>query len=291
MPTPVRPPGRPPIHPKFIAKAAQDMAGKRLFADAKGDGNTDYLLREFGTQVAARCGCVPIFGPIKEKDGRATEKVRDDYGGDWYQLKDVVRMTIVVPGPSKIMEVRAEIRRCCGVGDEDDGYTYALGETSPTIRQHLRAEKFHAEAPPKFKQAAGTGLLLLKDQETTAANDPCGYSMWNFAVRMKNERPAEIQVNTKQLLYGKMTAYNFIRCIGFKEYLRLKSFFRIDGGRGHALYEIYRKDKKGAKGLEAAQISTEYYAYIRTTPPNSIVAKAWEVKFKDYATRVPAVLH
>src|SRR5437870_6450398 len=76
----------------------------RLFKQA---GESNEELWELGCALAAECGCKPLHGPIKKKDERATFKVEHEYGNDWYELKDAVRMTIVAPTDDKLAELRA----------------------------------------------------------------------------------------------------------------------------------------------------------------------------------------
>ena len=205
------------------AKAQQGIAN-RLFKEGN---ETDSLLRAFGSEVAAKTGAVPIYGPLKERAGRATEKVRDDYGGDWYELKDVVRMTIVASTPMKLRRVQIAIR-------------------SGAVASEFRG--------------------MIKDVETFSNIDPCGYSGLNFVVGLKNGRPAEIQANVPEIMYGKMSQKSFTSYLGADLYAQLKARFQLEGGHGHALYEIYRVNPASVAARRAALISKAYYAYFRGVP-------------------------
>lgn len=206
------------------AKAQQGIAN-RLFLAAT---ETDSLLRAFGAEIEAKTGATPIYGPLKGREGRATEKVRDDYGGDWYELKDVVRMTFVAPAPYKLLKVRNEIRSGA---------------------------------------VARNGLSLVKDVETFANVDTCGYSGLNFVLRLKNGRPAEIQANVPEIMYAKMSQKDFTAYLGAEYYTHLRAkFLELEGGHGHALYELYRVNPAAVAARRAALVSKAYYAYFRSFP-------------------------
>src|SRR4051812_22805973 len=81
-----------------IAGHLYDDAGKPLDGSqpAPGKVTTEQLLRRLGDEIARKCGCTPVYGPIKEFE-RANGKVLKEYKGDWYDVKDLVRMTIVAP--------------------------------------------------------------------------------------------------------------------------------------------------------------------------------------------------
>ncbi len=66
-------------------------------------------------------------------------------------------------------------------------------------------------------------------------------------------------------MFGKMTKGDFCRDLGVTEdaYHQLFMQYGIEGGLGHIFYEIYRVDKTGPNGLEAARLSTLYYSLLR----------------------------
>jgi hypothetical protein len=210
-----------------IRTKAQDRIARHLFADATG---TDAELRALGADIAAQCGAVPLFGPIKQQ-GRAIEKVRGDYGGDWYELKDAVRMTIVAPTAVQLKKVEALIRSRC---------------------------------------AARNGMGIMKFVETTAQDSACGYSGLNFVIRMSNGRPAEIQANIPEVMYGQMSEKLFRDTLGHAKFSQIKGRYWIDGGMGHGLYEIYRVAPASVKGKKAALVSKLYFNYLRGFPNRAV---------------------
>jgi hypothetical protein len=210
-----------------IRAKAQEGIARRLFADAT---RTDAELRVLGADIAAQCAAVPLFGPIKQQ-GRASEKVRGDYGGDWYDLKDAVRMTIVAPTAVQLKKVGAMIRSRCGIRN---------------------------------------GFGLIKDDEKTAETSPCGYSGLNFVITMSNGRPAEIQANIPEVMYGQLSEQCFRDTLGHAKFFQIKGRYWIDGGFGHGLYEIYRVAPASVKGKRAALVSKLYFNYLRGFPNRSV---------------------
>lgn len=232
-------------HLANIRNRAQEGIARRLFADANA---SDAELRALGTDIATACGGIAVFGAIKEK-GRAAFKVGSDYGGDWYQLKDAVRMIIVAPDAGGLKQVQAAIRTRC---------------------------------VPSNK------LGIIKDQEALPHTSPCGFSGVNFVITLSNGRPAEIQANIAEVMFGQMSAELFRETLGETRYQELRGRFRIPGGMGHGLYEIYRVAPTSENARKAAALSREYFNYLRgkLTDVNALQAKLTEV-----ARANPRVFH
>src|SRR4051812_13032393 len=84
-----------------IRAEAQKRIGDRLFKAAPASLED---LHTIGEMLAVLGECVKpgttdpwvYYGPIKGRE-RANEKVQGEYGGEWLDLKDVVRMTIIAP--------------------------------------------------------------------------------------------------------------------------------------------------------------------------------------------------
>lgn len=203
-----------------IRNNAQGRIKNRMFAAAD---KSNTLLQELGAKLAKMCGGFILVGSTKDQ-GRAAQKVEREYQGDWYDLKDVVRLTIVVP------------------------YASMLWRSALIIREHCNARN---------------GVGLVKDCETLAKEDPCGYSGHNFVVRLSNGEFGEIQVNTPEILYGKMKPDTFIKKFGLWKYLCIKHKYGLEGGFGHALYEVYRDKPNTLRGQQVARISQRYYDCFR----------------------------
>jgi hypothetical protein len=214
-----------------LRQKAQDRIKNQLFDDAKKEGGTNDLLVALGDEIAKACECTVSYGPIKTVES-AERKLKKDYKeyvpeGDWYEMKDLVRLTIIAPNPGRLEQVGAMIRSRC---------------------------------------VAANRMGIVKDQQTFGHTDPCGYSGMNFVVRLTNGRTGEIQANIPEVMYGKMTTLRFLNVLGVAKYFELKSRFQIDGGMGHGLYEIWRRAAASVNGRRAGIISKLYYNYLRGSP-------------------------
>lgn len=219
-----------PVSKRPITARSKDIAEelKALEAMVGRTTNLDNELKELGQEIADTYEATAIFGPVKKPED-AKIKVNRDYKGDWYELKDYVRMTIVPNNLEDIKKVQALIRTRC---------------------------------------VASRGLGIIKDSETFADKDPCGYSGLNFVINMSRGGYAEIQVNIAELMYGKMSPEDFqkvfINVNGL--FTRIESEYYVEPGLGHGLYEIYRKNPEGVKEKRVADISKNYYNYLRGRP-------------------------
>jgi hypothetical protein len=204
------------------AKAQQGIAD-RLFAQANA---SDDQLRQLARNIAAATGSTPVFGPVKDR-GRAAEKVAADYGGDWYDLKDAVRLTLIAPDAGGLRRIQHEVRARC------------------------RPEH---------------GLGLLKDLELHPQMSPCGYSGLNFVVRLRNGQPGEIQANVAEMMYAKMKEKSFRESLGDALYTQIRGRYLLTGGLSHVLYEVYRVAPASPAGQRAAALSRAYHDYFRRSP-------------------------
>ena len=112
-------------------------------------------------------------------------------------------------------------------------------------------------------------VRMLKEQgipvkNVEAASDPLGYSGAKSVVQTKAGIPAEIQVNTPEMIYAKEPAANAKAILGEQRYAEIAEKAGVPGGQGHAMYEQYRTLPAGdprAKAIEAQ--SRAYYDQIR----------------------------
>lgn len=227
---------------------AQGRIRDRMFNKAE---ETNHHLMLLANQILKAPGCHGIKvlgGPIKDKGDTtrgATFKVNKDYGGDWYELKDVVRMTLVARNETELQCARAAIEKIC---------------------------------------RASNGMGVIKNSTTTADKDPCGYSGLNLVVRLKNGYLGEIQVNFPEILYVKMSEASFRRNLGDNEYLRIKTLYGIEGGLGHLLYEVYRVAPLSDNGKYAALLSKDYYAFFRGAPQH-MFAHSLRLRLTEFKQR------
>jgi hypothetical protein len=232
-----------------IAKA-REITGKHLMADrhSSNDQLTE-LVNKATSSLTNTLKYIP--GPVKEWD-RAQQKTREDYNGDFYELKDLVRMTVVVKDArcncstcgSKILRVRKALVSYC---------------------------------------KSSNGCAVIKDEEIEPKIDPCGYSGFNFVARLPNGRLGEIQINTPNILFGKMSEDNFVRYLGQERHSLLKlKYHQIDCGMGHTLYKIYRGSGGQKIKTEAATLSSDYYTFLRSDVASLQMGKKLKEKLKEF---------
>ena len=184
---------------------------------------------------AERIRIVP--GPIKG-EARARYKTAWDYGGDFYDLKDVVRMTVVADDKLVLAQARKVLA------------TYCLA-------------------------SANTGYEVIKDEETLPSqhDNPCGYSGLNFVAKLPNGLSGEIQLNIPNMMFGKMSREKFCLFSSPERWAQIQARYGVECGMGHGLYEIQRRDMGGV-GQSAAALSKKYYNFLREVPPNLINREA-----------------
>jgi len=91
-----------------------------------------------------------------------------------------------------------------------------------------------------------------------------GYSGTNAVVKTKTGLPAEIQVNTPEMIYAKESSANARAILGEEKYSELAAKTGVPGGRGHQLYEEYRSLSAGdPRAADLARESRAYYDHIR----------------------------
>jgi hypothetical protein len=157
-----------------------------------------------------------------------------------------------IPGPLKTLDK--------AMGKTETAYGFAFGLNKDLVRATLAC----TSQPGLFMTAnfvqktctAEFGMHLLKKEEQKSVHDggesETGYSGWNFGVQFKEHRAfsAEVQANTYELLYGKMSMQSFCRDlrVSLDAYRKMQNRLRFPGGLGHALYDI--SDTRRAKTTE-----------------------------------------
>jgi len=97
-----------------------------------------------------------------------------------------------------------------------------------------------------------------------AASNPLGYSGSNAVIMTQAGIPAEIQINTPEMIYAKESPEIAKVILGDEKYADLTSKLGLPGGRGHSLYEDYRSLPDGdSRASKIAAESCEYYNSIR----------------------------
>ena len=212
-----------------IRRTAQEKIFKNIYARS---GVTSKELLTLAQVVNDACGgSLKIFAGPTKGEARARKKTAWDYGGDFLDLKDVVRMTIIAQNKNDLGRVRQAL------------VTYCMPSNS-------------------------NGYGVIKNAETLPIHDPCGYSGLNFVAKLPNGQSGEIQVNFHNIMFGKMSKENFCTDIGAYLHNRIAASHGIEPGMGHGLYEIYRSNIGGA-GQSAAALSKKYYGFLRDITPNA----------------------
>jgi hypothetical protein len=98
-----------------------------------------------------------------------------------------------------------------------------------------------------------------------AAADPLGYSGMNVTIPTKAGIPAEIQINSPEMIYAKEPPAIARAILGDEAYDRLASRGDLPpGGRGHQLYEEWRSlPRDSPRAQEIAAESRAYYDQFR----------------------------
>lgn len=115
-------------------------------------------------------------------------------------------------------------------------------------------------------------------------NNPKGYSDWKVIVS-KNGSLAEVQINTKNLLYAKDLPFFRVVCPGEEAAMKAK-YMPVPGGVGHLLYEISRVP--GPRAQAANDVGLKYYAHFRQ--PSVVGARALFIELLELGIN-PAHTH
>jgi hypothetical protein len=87
-----------------------------------------------------------------------------------------------------------------------------------------------------------------------------------------------------------MTETQFCETVGRTKFFEIKSRYRIEGGRGHGLYEIYRVARETVEGKHAALISKHYFNYLRGFPDEKVY-KLLEREINAIVKANPMIFH
>lgn len=208
---------------------------KRTHAYAYAD-KTMEALRETANAVAAANNCVAATSNTVKGLARATEKVMEFGEGAYNGDWWAIK----------------DLARCTiAVNDDAQG-----------------AKVFHDCINKFFIASNGWSVREQKPKKS----DPKGYSDWKVIVS-RNGSLAEVQINTKNLLYAKDLPFFRAVCPGDEGAMKAR-YMPVPGGIGHLLYEWSRVPGPRAQAADA--LGLRYYAHFRK--PN--VVHAWKL-FED----------
>ena len=210
---------------------------RNIYAEAHRMGGSNFQVQELGRFVAYECQSTMIPGPIKSHLGAfkkmglaATDEDKMVKAEDRYSsardLKDIVRVTIV--------------------GESEQAYQLIVSKLLTTCTSRYN-------------------MSIRKNAQIFPDKDPCGYSGANIVAVLPCMQMGELQVNNRAIMFGKMSQSDYCRDLNVTvdAYHASERTYGIEGGLGHTFYEIYRDDKTGLNGREAARLSTIYYASLR----------------------------
>lgn len=135
--------------------------------------------------------------------------------------------------------------------------------------------------PTKIKDLARNTIIVEGDKVNTVAgelasrgakvkvidgaSDPLGYSGVNSTVNTKAGIPAEIQVNSPEMIYAKESEPMARALLGDDAYNAVAARTDVPGGLGHKYYEEWRVlDPKSPEAQAIAEKSRAYYEAVRT---------------------------
>ena len=97
-----------------------------------------------------------------------------------------------------------------------------------------------------------------------ASKDPCGYSGINVSIPTKAGMPGEVQINNPEMIYAKEKPDDARRVLGDTKFEATKAKLGgIEGGKGHAHYEVFRSTTNPEQKKQAAADSRAYYDSVR----------------------------
>ncbi|MBV8187227.1 MAG: hypothetical protein JOY64_06480 [Alphaproteobacteria bacterium] len=171
----------------------------------------------------------------------AEVKVVTQYEGDWSRAKDLARCTVVV-------------------------------EKARDVETAYKIVKKH------FENKAG-GFRLFEAKTIDPVKDDCGYSGYTVFVQLTGTAiKAEIQVNYMAMMYAKFTEKEFEGMFDRAQVWAMKREYPphvVEGGLGHHLYEVARKDGEDPDKRKAYAAACKlYYNYFRSDPTNTTLGKA-----------------
>jgi hypothetical protein len=112
----------------------------------------------------------------------------------------------------------------------------------------------------------GWGKTLEMKLHNEADSGSCGYSDMNVTLQLPTSQKAELQINVKSILYGKMGKVAFQREViaaNPDSYESLRNTYKVPGGCGHILYEMYKETVRVDAKASIEKVSRNYYNLMR----------------------------
>jgi hypothetical protein len=214
-----------------IVQTAQKRIKKAVISDSEA---SKLEIDRLCAPIAEKFNGLLSFADVKSQES-AVRKVSSDYGGDWYSIRDLARITIIISDPTDC----------------------------PALIQELKNV---------FTASKGRGVTAIKFVNPN--DDKCGYSGVSVFVKTTNQRPAEIQINQPRMIYAKQKPKSVKKILGENFYLNTKVAYQLEAGMGHKLYELYRVlHENSDRAKHIAKISRAYYDLFRGYPNHKVAAE------------------
>jgi len=185
-----------------------------------------------------------VWGDGPKQNPRAQEKINEG-GGDPNSLTDLWRATIFVTTEVNLLSIYQAIKdkTVGGAGmHQKEGTTYCKSAKLRGVRND---------------GAGSNSDTMCSHPDFT--DDASGYSGGNIVLILKNNQPAEVQINTRNMMYGKHGSIEGVNGGA------IKTQYKVTGGLGHIFYEMIRAPVKNQ--TEVIELSKKYYKHLRNPNP------------------------
>ena len=271
-----------------------DVAEKKQQANVWSTADaTQFELERISRIIEEKSGCKLIAAGTKSLKS-ATRKVKGQCNGHWLEIGDIARVTLA--GETQ-HDVDKAIRMVEALSTSE-GFSWMKREpknaaTDPCGYSGWNGVLRFGRKPISASlnpAAIATGKVAAKAAflapgSIGPAREPISQlraNMTGAQIMAAVQRPvheitpgyvgrtAEIQVNSYDLLYGKMSKEDYEGMFDAARWMICFHRFGIQGGVGHLFYEDYRVDKLSPRGQYIANLSKRYYRRMRGTDPRPL---------------------
>ncbi len=300
----------------IIAAAAREMQAKVLFNSAGKSMKeaVDFL----GNKIAIESDCVLLSAPVKGRV-RAAQKVADKYGGDWLKLGDVARITIAASNEFRYDKAVATVLKYAkhehglflkknetkkavtdpyGYSDTNIVVRFVSPQqmraaTTGSVTQRMSSEIWSAAATPALRRKFAVQPAPFKSVSSSMSEAQIRAAIGSHSNDLYMERMVEIQVNTMEMLYAKMTEEVFVGIAGLGPvmYRNFRLKFGIEGGYGHLLLEACRGVLPPDAVQRSKELSIRYYNRARGLNPRPAGKDPLEADILAFLKEFPPPAH
>jgi hypothetical protein len=216
-------------HRQMMGKVYHGSAAGTYDPTANGKGGMQERLMALAQKVAGLIDGAKVIGAVKGYD-TAVKKVGREYRGDWGQIKDLARCTVVVKKQS------------------------AVKTASDLLRHHFIITE---------------GFRIIGEKSKSGPDDTMGFSGFQMFVTSGGNK-GEIQVNTPSMIYAKSHGEFLALMNEKDAKDLEKKYSELPGGLGHVLYEAHDRNSNLTPTAKAAYAAASklYYDYFRSDWPD-----------------------